>query len=120
VWISSPSPSSTAQASSQAVGADTEGLFAVVRSCPETLAGDRDKALVLTGFHYASRSQDPAGLLTGDVTLHPRGLIVSVLTGKTKHSVRNAKVRYAHDPEVCPVRAWTAYRARLVAEHGQR
>ncbi|GAA2462851.1 site-specific integrase [Streptomyces lavendulocolor] len=75
---------------------------------------------MLTGFHYASRSQDPAGLLTGDVTLHPRGLVIAVLTGKTKHSVRNAKIRYADDPEICPVRAWSAYRTRLVAEHGQR
>ncbi|OKJ52761.1 integrase [Streptomyces sp. CB02261] len=102
----------------QAAGADIDGLRAVARACPDTLTGDRDKALVLTGFHYASRSQDPAGLLTGDVILHPRGLVVAVLTGKTKHSVRNAKIRYADDPEICPVRAWTVYRTRLVAEHG--
>ncbi|MFE5109923.1 hypothetical protein [Streptomyces sp. NPDC056663] len=76
----------------QAVGADVDGLYAIARSCPDTLTGDRDKALVFTGFHYASRSQDPAGLLTGDVTLHPRGLVIAVLTGKTKHSVRNAKL----------------------------
>ncbi|MEW1551823.1 hypothetical protein [Streptomyces tsukubensis] len=80
------------------------------------MTGDRDKALVLTGFHYASRSQDPAGLLAGDVTAHPRGLVVSVLTGKTKHSVRDAKILYASDPEICPIRAWTAYRTRLAAE----
>ncbi|MDG9720678.1 hypothetical protein [Streptomyces sp. DH24] len=50
--------------------------------------------------------------------LHPRGMVGAVLTGKTKHSVRNANIRYADDPEICPVRAWTAYRTRLVAEHG--
>ncbi|WP_241837581.1 hypothetical protein [Streptomyces sp. CB02115] len=98
----------------QAVGAD--GLRAIVRACPDTLTGDRDKALVLTGFHYASRSQDPAGLLTGDVTLHPRGLVGAVLTGKTKYSVRNANIGYADDPEIWPVRAWTSYRTRLAAE----
>ncbi|MEV4192002.1 integrase, partial [Streptomyces toxytricini] len=104
----------------QAVGGDLDGLRAIARACPDTLTGDRDKALVLTGFHYASRSQDPAGLLAGDVTLHPRGLVVAVLTGKTKHSVRNAKIPYAEDPDTCPVRAWTAYRTRLAAEHGPR
>ncbi len=104
----------------QAAGADIDGLYAIARSCPDTLTGDRDKALVLTGFHYASRAQDPAGLLTGDVTVHPRGLVIAVLTGKIKHSVRNAKIAYAQDSEVCPVRAWTAYRTRLVAEHGRR
>lgn len=102
----------------QAASGDIDGLRDIARACPDTLSGDRDKALMLTGFHYASRSQDPAGLLTGDVTLHPRGLVVAVLTGKTKHSVRNAKIRYADDPEICPVRAWAAYRTRLVAEHG--
>ncbi|WP_228388787.1 hypothetical protein, partial [Streptomyces jumonjinensis] len=30
-----------------------------------------------TGFHYASRSQDPAGLLNGDATPHPRGLAIA-------------------------------------------
>ncbi|MGW8453803.1 integrase [Streptomyces niveus] len=104
----------------QAVGGDIDGLRAIARACPDTLTGARDKALTLTGFHYASRSQDPAGLLTGDVTLHPCGLVIAVLTGKTKHSVRNAKIRYADDPEICPVRAWTAYRTRLAAEHGPR
>ncbi|MFJ1544498.1 integrase [Streptomyces sp. NPDC088246] len=104
----------------QAVGGDVEGLRTIARACPDTLAGDRDKALVLTGFNYASRSQDPAGLRTGDVTLHPQGLVVAVLTGKTKHSVRNAKIRYADDPEICPVRAYAAYRARLVDERGEQ
>ncbi|MCX5410142.1 integrase (plasmid) [Streptomyces sp. NBC_00335] len=104
----------------QAVGADIDGLYAIARSCPDTLTGDRDKALVLTGFHYASRSQDPAGLQSGDVTLHPRGLAIAVLTGKTKHSVRNAKIPYAADPEICPVRAYIAYRDRLLSEHGPR
>ncbi|RSO49637.1 integrase [Streptomyces sp. WAC 06725] len=104
----------------QAVGADLDGLRALARACPATLTGDRDKALILTGFHYAARSQDPAGLLAGDVSLHPRGLAVAVLTGKTKHSVRNAKIAYAADPEICPVRAWIVYRARLAAEADPR
>ncbi|WP_181802699.1 hypothetical protein [Streptomyces shenzhenensis] len=44
-----------------------------------------------------------------------------MLTGKIKHSVRNAKIRYADDdPQHCAVRAWTGYRTRLVAEHGQQ
>jgi integrase len=100
----------------QAAAAEVPDLYRVVRACPDTLAGARDQALILTGFHYASRAQDPAGLLAGDVTLTPRGLVVSVLTGKTKHSVRDAKINYQSDPEVCPVEAWKGYRARLAAE----
>ncbi|MGA5606171.1 hypothetical protein ACPCUF_35035, partial [Streptomyces griseoincarnatus] len=104
----------------QAAAAEVPDLYRVVRACPDTLAGARDRALILTGFHYASRAQDPAGLLAGDVTLTPRGLVVSVLTGKTKHSVRDAKINYQDDPEVCPVEAWKAYRARLAAEAAPR
>lgn len=104
----------------KAVAADVDGLHLIVRACPPTLTGLRDKALILTGFHFASRASEPAGLLAGDVTLHPRGMVVSVLTGKTTYSVRDAKIPYAQDPTVCPVRAWTAYRQQLVAEHGQR
>lgn len=96
--------------------AQVPDLYRVVRACPDTLAGARDKALVLTSFHYAARAQDPAGLLAQDVTLHPRGLIVSILTGKTKHSVRDAKILYQKDPEICPVEAWKAYRERLAGE----
>ncbi|MGW2964979.1 hypothetical protein ACWDGI_41940 [Streptomyces sp. NPDC001220] len=33
--------------------------------------------------------------------------------------MRNAKIRYADDPEICPARAWIAYRTRLAAEHGE-
>jgi len=97
----------------QAHGATSGDLYAIVRACPDTLAGARDRALVLTGLHYAARAQDPAGLLADDVTVHPRGLVISVLTGKTKHSVRDAKIRRQTDAEICPVRAWETYRAHL-------
>ncbi|MEU9529648.1 MULTISPECIES: hypothetical protein [Streptomyces] len=40
----------------QAVGGDIDGLRAIARACPDTLTGDRDKALTLTGFHYASHA----------------------------------------------------------------
>lgn len=104
----------------QAAAAEVPDLYRVVRACPDTLAGARDQALILTGFHYASRAQDPAGLLAGDVALTPRGLVVSVLTGKTKHCVRDAKINFQADPVICPVEAWKRYRARLAAEAAPR
>lgn len=104
----------------KAATAQVPDLYRVVRACPNTLTGARDKALILTGFHYASRAQDPAGLLTTDVTLHQRGLVISILTGKTKHSVRDAKILYQKDPEICPVEAWKTYRKRLSDEADPR
>ncbi len=44
----------------QAAAAEVPDLYRVVGACPDTLAGARDKVLILTGFHYASRAQDPA------------------------------------------------------------
>ncbi|MFI1585550.1 integrase [Embleya sp. NPDC020630] len=104
----------------QAKGVNAGDLYTVVRACPDTLTGHRDRALILTGLHYASRAQDPAGLLARDVALHPRGLVVSILTGKTKHSVRDARILRQHDPEVCPVRAWETYRTRLATDTAPR
>lgn len=100
----------------QAEAADPEGLYAIAAACDDTLTGRRDLAIILTGFHYASRASEPAGLLNGDVSVRPKGLVINVLTGKTKHSVRSPKIPYASDPTICPVRAWIAYREALVAE----
>ncbi|MGW0885265.1 Tn3 family transposase [Streptomyces sp. NPDC002671] len=53
----------------------------------------RGTARPRAGDRYASRSQDPAGLLAGDVTLHPRGLVIAVLTGKTRTASTEAILR---------------------------
>ncbi|MFD5899057.1 tyrosine-type recombinase/integrase [Streptomyces sp. NPDC060366] len=102
----------------QAVAADPDGLYAIAAACDTSLEGRRDLALILTGFHYASRASEPAGLLNADVAVRPKGLVISVLTGKTKHSVRSPKIPYASDLAICPVRAWIAYREALVAHGG--
>ncbi|MFE9491419.1 tyrosine-type recombinase/integrase [Streptomyces sp. NPDC006641] len=104
----------------QAVAADPDGLYAIAAACDDSLEGRRDLALILTGFHYASRASEPAGLLNADVSVRAKGLVISVLTGKTKHSVRSPKIPYASDPTICPVRAWIAYREALVAHGGDK
>lgn len=102
----------------KAAAADMDGLYAVAASTPDSLAGARDLALILTSFHFAARASEPAGLLNGDVVLHPRGLRVAVLTGKTKFSVREVAIPYAQDPAMCPVLAWQRWRERLATEGG--
>lgn len=92
-----------------------EGLRLIAAACDNSPTGLRDLALVLLSFHVAARASEPAGLLAGDITVHPQGLRVDILTGKTKQSVRNPAVPYAKDPAVCPVRAWQAWRAALHA-----
>lgn len=104
----------------KAPAADTDGLRRIAASLPDTLTGHRDKALVLLTFNVAGRASEPAGLLLGDVTVHPQGLRVAVRTGKTKWSVRQPAVPYTQDPTVCPVRAWVAWREALLIEGGEQ
>lgn len=103
----------------KAPAADLDGLHAIAAACDDTLTGRRDLALILMGFHFASRASEPAGLLAADVTEHRQGLRVAVLTGKTKLSVRNPAIPYGKDPSVCPVRAWKRWRAALLAADPQ-
>ncbi|NJQ04304.1 tyrosine-type recombinase/integrase [Streptomyces lonarensis] len=97
----------------QAPAAHLDGIRQVAVACPDSLAGLRDRALVLLSFHVAARASEPAGLLAADVVAHERGLRVSVVVGKTELSVREVAVPYATDPTACPVRAYLAWRAAL-------
>ncbi|MFE9003054.1 tyrosine-type recombinase/integrase [Streptomyces sp. NPDC007875] len=91
----------------KAPAADLEGLHRVAAACDDSLTGRRDQALILTGFHFASRASEVSGLLLADVTTHARGIKVAVVTGKTRRSVRTVAIPYNNDePEICPSRAW--------------
>ncbi|KPI31364.1 integrase family protein [Actinobacteria bacterium OV320] len=91
----------------QAPAADLDNLHRIAAACDSTPTGFRDLALVLTGFHFASRASEVAGLLVADVTVHARGMKVAVVTGKTERSIRTAKIPYNRDePAICAVTAW--------------
>lgn len=91
----------------QAPAADLDNLHRIAAACDDTPTGRRDLALVLTGFYFASRASEVAGLLLADITLHPRGMKVAVVTGKTARSVRTVSIPYNNDePSICAVRAW--------------
>ncbi|MFJ6608248.1 tyrosine-type recombinase/integrase [Streptomyces lydicus] len=91
----------------KAPAADIDNLHRIVASCDDSPTGRRDLALVLTGFHFASRASEIAGLLLADITTHARGIKVAVVTGKTRRSVRTVAVPYNLDePEICAARAW--------------
>lgn len=104
----------------QAEYATAEELAAAYLACPDTLAGWRERALLLVGFHIAARSSELASLLVADIVPVPRGLRVSVKTAKTKHSARDIAVPRAPDVELCAARAWNAFRRRLTRAHPDR
>jgi integrase len=91
----------------KAPAADLDNLHRIAAACDNTPTGRRDLALLLTGFHFASRASEVAGLLLADVTPHPRGIKVAIVTGKTRRSVRTVAIPYNNDePSICAARAW--------------
>ncbi|MFD9890464.1 tyrosine-type recombinase/integrase [Amycolatopsis sp. NPDC059027] len=84
-------------------------LRAMSRACPDTVAGLRDRAMLLIGFPIAARSSDLVNLLVTDVVQpDDRGLAVTVRHGK---SIGDMVVPRREHPETDPVRAWRAWLA---------
>jgi integrase len=77
-------------------------------ACPDTLAGIRDRALMLLAFAIAGRRSELAGLMVRDVVDDPNGLVVEVRVSKTRP--RTVAVPFGSNPKTCPVRAWQAWR----------
>jgi integrase len=96
----------------KAPAADLDNLHRIATACDDTPTGRRNLALILTGFHFASRASEASGLLLADITVHARGIKVAVVTGKTKRSVRTVAIPYNDDePEICAARAWQRWLA---------
>ncbi|WP_410643675.1 site-specific integrase [Amycolatopsis sp. lyj-346] len=84
-------------------------LRAMSRACPDTLAGTRDRAMLLIGFPIAARCSDLANLLVTDVQpVDDRGLAVTVRHGK---STGDMVVPRRESADTDPVRAWHAWRS---------
>jgi integrase len=90
-------------------------LRRMVVSCSgETLAGRRDRALLLFGFAGGFRRSELVGLDVEDIEETPDGLRVSVARSKTDQEGvgRNVGISWGQHPETCPVRALRAWREK--------
>lgn len=95
----------------QAHAADLDNLHRIAEACDDTRTGRRDLALILTGFHFASRASEISGLLLADITVHTRGMKVAIVTGKTERSIRTVPIPYNHnEPAICAVTAWQQWK----------
>ncbi len=99
---------------------DTATVRALVEDLPDTLAGTRDRCLVLVGFALGLRASDLCRLRIEDVTPAGHGgLDVHLRYSKTDQEGVGVTLALAEGVRAvtCPVRAATAWRAAL-AERG--
>ncbi|WP_267359826.1 MULTISPECIES: tyrosine-type recombinase/integrase [unclassified Methylobacterium] len=95
----------------------TVDLRRAVATLPNTLAGTRDRALILVGFAAALRRSELVGLEVAHrdgaawVEERPDGLVVHLGRSKTDQSGEGAEigVPYGSNMETCPVRSYRAW-----------
>jgi integrase len=82
-----------------------------------TIAGVRDRALIVVGFALAARRSELAALNIADLTFTGDGLQVTIRRSKTdKESVgRTTALPYTSRPATCPVRTMQAWLDALAA-----
>jgi integrase len=78
-----------------------------------TAAGARDQALLLVGFGAALRRSELVALDLADVEVVAQGLVVTLRRSKTDQGGSGAllAIHRGSHPELCPVRAFEAWRA---------
>ena len=89
----------------------TTDIRKMVEALPETLAGCRDRALLLLGFAGGFRRSELAALNVEDVLATEDGLVVKLLRSKTdpEGQGRDVGIPYGSGSGTCPVRALNAW-----------
>ena len=88
-----------------------EQLRAMVATLPATLAGARNRALLLVGFSGAFRRSELVGLVVSDLAFTSEGLTISLRRSKTDQEGLGRKVGilYGRAAGTCPVRSLKAW-----------
>jgi integrase len=98
-----------------------DALRAMVKTCdPGTLAGKRDRSLLLTGFNGMCRRSELAGLDISDIAeASDEGMVLYIRYSKTDQSATGAKVSipYGQHRATCAVRATRTW-IEAMAERG--
>lgn len=98
----------------------TADIRKMLAALPDTLVGDRDRALVLFGFAGAMRRSELVALNFGDLQLTEDGFVVYIRRSKTDQTGRGRKIGipYGQHEETCPVRAMLRWLDRASIGHG--
>jgi site-specific recombinase XerD len=78
---------------------------AMVRTCPETITGKRDRALLLLGFAGAFRRSELVALDVEHIQETAEGLRVLITSSKTDQEGEGVTIAVARGSDACPVRA---------------
>lgn len=86
-------------------------LKKLLACCPHSLAGQRDRALLLIGFVSALRRSELVHLNAEDIAVADEGLVLTIRERNPKRSVkaRQVGIPFGKDRKTCPVlalRAW--------------
>jgi integrase len=84
-----------------------EDLVRMLSTLPNTLLGQRDRALLLVGFFAALRRSELVNLNVSDFEFVPEGLLIHLRRSKTDQEGQGRKIAvpYQSQASVCPVRA---------------
>jgi site-specific recombinase XerD len=82
---------------------------AMAQSAPSTLAGLRDRSIVLLGFAGALRRSELAGLDVADIDATEKGLLVRISRSKTDQEAEGALVAIPRGITNCPTEAMLAW-----------
>ena len=84
----------------------------IVYALPHSLAGNRDRALLLVGYIMAGRRSEVVALNVEDIAFVPEGMRLTIRWSKTDQTGKGEifDIRYSRkDPAMCPVRALRAW-----------
>jgi site-specific recombinase XerD len=86
-----------------------ERVRAMIAASPDTLAGKRNRALILLGFAGALRRSELVALNVADIEETDAGLRVTIRQSKTDQDGEGATIAIARGTIACPVRALRAW-----------
>ena len=99
----------------------TDDVLALVATCDaDTLAGVRDRALLLVGYMGAFRRSELAALDVEDLQDRPEGMAINLRRSKVDQEARGRRkvLVYGSVPATCPVTAARAWMARTAPATG--
>jgi site-specific recombinase XerD len=98
----------------------TADVRRMIDGLPDTVAGCRDRALLLLGFAGGFRRSELAALDVEDVVTKDDGLVVKLRRSKTdpEGQGRDVGIPYGSNPSTCPVRAWHAWKTAAGISQG--